>query len=212
MANNRKEQCTTVAASNRRILLHAPLLLLLVASGPCFAAEGDAEPGNAREIARTHGARDALWPDMQPTGAPMQAAQGSGTLPPHAPTPIALASDASMQIAQASPMPITVVVEPEAPQSGEPAPGAQPPDPPTPVASTPDGPKQLAEASDSASANTVAPVAQPPDAPMQPAQASDTAPPNTPAAALPFRNATHPPAPAPALLRYLQAPPAAGCT
>ncbi|WP_175727403.1 poly-beta-1,6 N-acetyl-D-glucosamine export porin PgaA [Burkholderia ambifaria] len=181
MANNRKEQCTTVAASNRRILLHAPLLLLLVASGPCFAAEGDAEPGNAREIARTHGARDALWPDMQPTGAPMQAAQGSGTLPPHAPTPIALASDASMQIAQASPMPITVVVEPEAPQSGEPAPGAQPPDPPTPVAPTPDGPKQLAEASDSASANTVAPVAQPPDAPMQPAQASDTAPPNTPA-------------------------------
>nr|WP_249182574.1 poly-beta-1,6 N-acetyl-D-glucosamine export porin PgaA [Burkholderia ambifaria] len=161
--------------------MHAPLLLLLVASGPCFAAEGDAEPGNAREIARTHGARDALPPDMQPTGAPMQAAQGSGTLPPHAPTPIALASDASMQIAQASPMPISVVVEPEAPQSGEPAPGAQPPDPPTPVAPTPDGPRQLAQASDSASANTPAPVAQTLDAPMQPAQASDTAPPNTPA-------------------------------
>ncbi|WP_175694729.1 poly-beta-1,6 N-acetyl-D-glucosamine export porin PgaA [Burkholderia ambifaria] len=181
MANNRKEQCTTVAPSNRRILLHAPLLLLLVASGPCFAAEGDAEPGSAREIARTHGARDALPPDLQPTGAPMQAAQGSGTLPPHAPTPIALASNASMQIAQASPMPITVVVEPEAPQSGEPAPGAQPPDPPTPVAPTPDGPKQLAQASDTAPANTVAPVAQMPDAPMQPAQASDTAPLNTPA-------------------------------
>ncbi|PRG12027.1 poly-beta-1,6 N-acetyl-D-glucosamine export porin PgaA [Burkholderia ambifaria] len=178
MANNRKEQCTTVAPSNRRILLHAPLLLLLVASGPCFAAEGDAEPGSAREIAKTHGARDALPPDLQPTGAPMQAAQGSGTLPPHAPTPIALASDASMQIAQASPMPITVVVEPEAPQSGEPAPSAQPPDPPTPAAPTPDGPKQLAQASDSAPANT---VAQTPDAPMQPAQASDTAPPNTPA-------------------------------
>ncbi|WP_175662953.1 poly-beta-1,6 N-acetyl-D-glucosamine export porin PgaA [Burkholderia ambifaria] len=181
MANDRKEQCTTVAPSNRRILLHAPLLLLLVASGPCFAAEGDAEPGSAREIARTHGARDALPPDLQRTGAPMQAAQGAGTLPPHAPTPIALASDASLQIAQASPMPITVVVEPEAPQSGEPAPGAQPPDPPTPVAPTPDGPRQLAEASDSAPANTVAPVAQTLDAPMQPAQASDTAPPNTPA-------------------------------
>ncbi|EMN1927555.1 poly-beta-1,6 N-acetyl-D-glucosamine export porin PgaA [Burkholderia ambifaria] len=181
MANNRKEQCTTVAPSNRRILLHAPLLLLLVASGPCFAAEGDAEPGSAREIARTHGARDALPPDLQPTGAPMQAAQGSGTLPPHAPTPIALASDASLQIAQASPMPISVVVEPEAPQSGEPAPGAQPPDPPTPAAPTPDGPKQLAQASDAAPANTVAPVAQMPDAPMQPAQASDTAPLNTPA-------------------------------
>ncbi|NHL68701.1 poly-beta-1,6 N-acetyl-D-glucosamine export porin PgaA [Burkholderia ambifaria] len=181
MANNRKQQCTTVAPSNRRILLHAPLLLLLVASGPCFAAEGDAEPGNAREIARTHGARDALPPDMQPTGAPMQAAQGSGTLPPHAPTPIALASDASMQIAQASPMPISVVVEPEAPQSGEPAPGAQPPDPPTPVAPTPDGPKQLAQAPDTAPANTSTPAAQPLDAPMQPAQASDTAPRNTPA-------------------------------
>ncbi|WP_175747218.1 poly-beta-1,6 N-acetyl-D-glucosamine export porin PgaA [Burkholderia ambifaria] len=181
MANDRQEQCTTVAPSNRRILLHAPLLLLLVASGPCFAAEGDAEPGSAREIARTHGARDALPPDLQPTGAPMQAAQGSGTLPPHAPTPIALASDASMQIAQASPMPISVVVEPEAPQSGEPAPGAQPPDPPTPVAPTPDGPKQLALASDSAPANTATPVAQTQDAPVQLAQASDTAPANTPA-------------------------------
>ncbi|WP_175733015.1 poly-beta-1,6 N-acetyl-D-glucosamine export porin PgaA [Burkholderia ambifaria] len=191
MANNRKEQCTTVAPSNRRILLHAPLLLLLVASGPCFAAEGDAEPGSAREIAKTHGARDALPPDLQPTGAPMQAAQGSGTLPPHAPTPIALASNASMQIAQASPMPISVVVEPEAPQSGEPAPGAQPPDPPTPVAPTPDGPKQLAQtldapmqpaqASDTAPPNTPAPVAQTPDASMQLTQASDTAPPNTPA-------------------------------
>ena|GEM_PF-613978 len=179
MANNRKEQCTTVAPSNRRILLHAPLLLLLVASGPCFAAEGDAEPGSAREIAGTHGARDALPPDMQPTGAPMQAAQGSGTLPPHAPTPIALASDASLQMAQASPMPITVVVEPEAPQSGEPAPGAQPPDPPTPVAPTPDGPRQLAQVPDTAPANTAAPMAQTQDAPMQLAQASDTVPPNT---------------------------------
>ncbi|WAS56095.1 poly-beta-1,6 N-acetyl-D-glucosamine export porin PgaA [Burkholderia ambifaria] len=181
MANNRKEQCTTVAPSNRRILLHAPLLLLLVASGPCFAAEGDAEPGSAREIAKAHGARDALPPDLQPTGAPMQAAQGSGTLPPHAPTPIALASDASLQIAQASPMPISVVVEPEAPQSGEPAPGAQPPDPPTPVAPTPDGPKQLAGASDSALPSTPVSIAQTQDAPMQLTQASDTAPANTPA-------------------------------
>nr|WP_249174864.1 poly-beta-1,6 N-acetyl-D-glucosamine export porin PgaA [Burkholderia ambifaria] len=161
--------------------MHAPLLLLLVASGPCFAAEGDAEPGSAREIAKAHGARDALPPDLQPTGAPMQAAQGSGTLPPHAPTPIALASDASLQIAQASPMPISVVVEPEAPQSGEPAPGAQPPDPPTPVAPTPDGPKQLAGASDSALPSTPVSIAQTQDAPVQLTQASDTAPPNTPA-------------------------------
>ncbi|WDR86485.2 poly-beta-1,6 N-acetyl-D-glucosamine export porin PgaA [Burkholderia ambifaria] len=219
MANNRKEQCTTVAPSNRRILLHAPLLLLLVASGPCFAAEGDAEPGSAREIAKAHGARDALPPDLQPTGAPMQAAQGSGTLPPHAPTPIALASDASMQIAQASPMPISVVVEPEAPQSGEPAPGAQSPDPPTPVAPTPDGPKQLAgasdsalpstpvsiaqtqdapmqltQASDTAPANTPAPIAQTQNAPMQPAQASDTAPPNTPAPIAQTQDTPMPPA------------------
>ncbi|QQK00747.1 poly-beta-1,6 N-acetyl-D-glucosamine export porin PgaA [Burkholderia ambifaria] len=198
MANNRKQQCTTVAPSNRRILLHAPLLLLLVASGPCFAAEGDAEPGSAREIAKTHGARDALPPDLQPTGAPMQAAQGSGTLPPHAPTPIALASDASLQIAQASPMPITVVVEPEAPQSGEPAPVAQtldapmqpaqasdtaPPNTPAPVAQMHDAPMQLTQAPDTAPPNTPAPVAQTQDAPIQLSQTSDTAQPNTPAPA-----------------------------
>ncbi|WP_175771311.1 poly-beta-1,6 N-acetyl-D-glucosamine export porin PgaA [Burkholderia ambifaria] len=177
MANNRKQQCTTVAPPNRRILLHAPLLLLLVASGPCFAAEGDAEPRSAREIAGTHGARDALPSDLQQ----MQAAQGADTLPPHAPTPIALASDASMQIAQASTMPITVVVEPEAPQSGEPASGAQPPGTPTPVAPMPDGPRQLAQAPDTAPANTAIPVAQTLDAPMQLTQASDTAPPDTPA-------------------------------
>ncbi|EDT40867.1 poly-beta-1,6 N-acetyl-D-glucosamine export porin PgaA [Burkholderia ambifaria] len=176
MANNRKEQCTTVAPSNRRILLHAPLLLLLLASGPCFAAEGDAEPGSAREIAGTHGSRDALPPDLQPTGAPMQVAQGSGTLPPHAPTPIAQASDASMQIAQASNTPTTVVVEPEAPQSSDPAPGAQPP-----VAQTPAAPMQLAQASDTAPPDT--PVAQTPDAPMQPAQAASTQAPDTPAPA-----------------------------
>ncbi|WP_175671884.1 poly-beta-1,6 N-acetyl-D-glucosamine export porin PgaA [Burkholderia ambifaria] len=177
MANNRKQQCTTVAPPNRRILLHAPLLLLLVASGPCFAAEGDAEPRSAREIAGTHGARDALPSDLQQ----MQAAQGADTLPPHAPTPIALASDASMQIAQASTMPITVVVEPEAPQSGEPASGAQSPGTPTPVAPMPDGPRQLAQAPDTAPADTAIPVAQTLDAPMQLTQASDTAPSDTPA-------------------------------
>ncbi|UEP32206.1 poly-beta-1,6 N-acetyl-D-glucosamine export porin PgaA [Burkholderia sp. B21-007] len=189
MANNRKQQCTTVAPSNRRILLHAPLLLLLLASGPCFAAEGDAEPGSAREIAGTHGTQDALPPDMQPTGAPMQVAQGSGTLPPHAPTPIAQASDASMQIAQASNTPTTVVVEPEAPQSSDPAPDAQ-----SPVAQTPDAPMQLAQASDTAPPDTPAPIALTPDAPMPPAHAADTAPPTTPAPVAQTPDAPMPPA------------------
>ena len=47
MANNRQQQCTTVVPPNRRVLLHAPLLCLLVASGPCLAAEGDAKPRDA---------------------------------------------------------------------------------------------------------------------------------------------------------------------
>ncbi|MDI9682266.1 hypothetical protein, partial [Burkholderia cenocepacia] len=67
MANNRQQQCTTVAPPNRRILLHAPLLCLLVVSGPCLAAEGDAEPGSASEIAGSRSAPDALPPNLQPT-------------------------------------------------------------------------------------------------------------------------------------------------
>ena len=181
MANNRKQQCTTVAPSNRRILLHAPLLLLLVASGSCLAAEGDAERHGASAIAGTNGAPDALPPDMQPAGTSMQIAQGSGALPPNAPTPIAQASDASMQIAQASNppppnMPTTVVVEPEAPQASDAAPGAR-----SSTSNAPDASAPVAQASDTAPPNTPAPAAQPPDAAIQLAQASDTAPPDTPA-------------------------------
>ncbi|MCA3788720.1 MAG: hypothetical protein IOC03_27250, partial [Burkholderia sp.] len=184
MDNNRKQQCTTVAPPNRRILLHAPLLLLLVASGPCFAAEGDAEPGGAREIAGS--APDALPPGMQATGTSMQIARGSGTLPPHAPTPIAQASDASMQIAQAPnpALPTTVVVDPDAPQPGDTSPNT-----PAPVAQTSNPPMQLAQAFDTAPPNTSAPHAQTSNAPMQLAQASGIAQPETPSPVAPTSGA-----------------------
>ena len=189
MANNRQQQCTTVAPPNRRILLHAPLLLLLIASGSCLAAEGDAEPGSAREVAGTHGAPDALPPDMWPTGASMQIAQGPDTLPPHAPTPIAQASDVSMQIAQASnsqpqAMPTTVVVEPEVAQPSEAAPDARASNAQAADAQPSNAPpQQLAWRADTATPNMPAPAAQSPDASIPLAQAPDTAPPNSPAPA-----------------------------
>ncbi|AFQ50902.1 poly-beta-1,6 N-acetyl-D-glucosamine export porin PgaA [Burkholderia cepacia] len=181
MANNRKQQCTTVAPPNRRILLHAPLLLLLVASGPCFSVEGDAEPGGASEIAGTNGATNALPPGMQPTGASMQIAQNATTGPPNAPTPIARASDASMQIAQASNpqppnLPTTVVVEPDPPQPNDQAAAAQSLNTPTPVAQTSNAPIQIALASDIAAPETSTPAATASAAPMQTAQRSDPQP------------------------------------
>ncbi|KUY56792.1 poly-beta-1,6 N-acetyl-D-glucosamine export porin PgaA [Burkholderia sp. RF2-non_BP3] len=196
MANNRRQQCTTAAPPNRRILLHAPLLLLLIASGSCLAAEGDAAPGGASEIAGTRGATDALPPDMQPTAASLGIAQGRNALPPQAPTPIAQASDASMQLAQASDpqpqaMPITVVVDPDVAQPSEPAPGAPiqiaqatdtaPPSTPPPIEPTSSAPMQPAQASDTAPSNTPAPVAQASDAPIGVAQAANPQPPDTPA-------------------------------
>ncbi|CAG2350606.1 poly-beta-1,6 N-acetyl-D-glucosamine export porin PgaA [Burkholderia sola] len=141
MANNRQQQCTTVVPPTRRILLHAPLLCLLVASGPCLAGEGDAQP---------------------------QVAQGSGTQPPQAPTPIAQASDTSMQIAQGSnpAMPTTVVVDPDAPQPSGPSSNA---------------PMLLAQAFvDTAPPDTSAPRAQTSDAPQPPAQTATAAPPTPP--------------------------------
>ncbi|CAG9240906.1 Biofilm PGA outer membrane secretin PgaA [Burkholderia diffusa] len=196
MANNRRQQCTTAAPPNRRILLHAPLLLLLIASGSCLAAEGDAAPGGASEIAGTRGATDAPPPDMQPTAASLGIAQGRNALPPQAPTPIAQASDASMQLAQASDppqqaMPITVVVDPDVAQPSEPAPGAPiqiaqatdtaPPSTPPPIEPTSSAPMQPAQASDTAPSNTPAPVAQASDAPIGVAQAANPQPPDTPA-------------------------------
>ncbi|WP_176015359.1 poly-beta-1,6 N-acetyl-D-glucosamine export porin PgaA [Burkholderia sp. BCC0398] len=141
MANNRQQQCTTVVPPTRRILLHAPLLCLLVASGPCLAGEGDAQP---------------------------QVAQGSGTQPPQAPTPIAQASDTSMQIAQGSnpATPTTVVVDPDAPQPSGPSSNA---------------PMLLAQAFvDTAPPDTSAPRAQTSDAPQPPAQTATAAPPTPP--------------------------------
>lgn len=204
MANNRKQQCTTDAPSNRRILLHAPLVLLLVASGPCFSADGDTEAGGVNAIAGTHGAPDAPPRAMQPTVVSIQIADAAGAPPPHAPTPIAQASDASMQIAQASnpQQPTTVVVEPEAPISSDPVPVARSPDTPTtpntpaPVAQTPDTPVLLAQAttarptdaptlpaaptSDTPASPSPASIAPTPDAPPTVAQPAPAVPSNTP--------------------------------
>ncbi|RQS21593.1 poly-beta-1,6 N-acetyl-D-glucosamine export porin PgaA [Burkholderia sp. Bp8992] len=197
MANNRQQQCTTAAPSNRRILLHAPLVLLLVASSPCFSAEGDAKPGGAGAIAGS--APDALPRGLHPTVTSIEIAQDAGTLPPHATTPIARASDASLQIAQAPnpTMPTTVVVDPVVSQPGDPGPGAASPmllaqafdtAPPTPSASrasTSNVPLQLAQASGTAQPNAPAPSAPasgaPPTPPTQTAQASGTPMPNSPA-------------------------------
>ncbi|WP_396330821.1 poly-beta-1,6 N-acetyl-D-glucosamine export porin PgaA [Burkholderia anthina] len=215
MANNRKQQCTTVAPPNRRILLHAPLVLLLVASAPCLAAEGDAEPGSTSEIAGTNGAPDALPPDLQPTGASTQAAQGPDTpalnaqgpeiQPPNAPTPIAQATNSSMQLAQASSpqapnQPTTVVVDPDAPQPGDPAPGTTSPSPPTtqaPLATTSNAPMQLAQASDTAPSNALAPARQTSDAPSQPAQPAQAANPQPQEAPVQTSGAPAPESPAP---------------
>nr|WP_241020885.1 poly-beta-1,6 N-acetyl-D-glucosamine export porin PgaA [Burkholderia sp. Ac-20344] len=158
--------------------MHAPLVLLLVASGPCFAAEGESESGGASAIAGTHGAPDAPPRDMRPMVVSIQIAQAESAPPPHAPTPIAQASDASMQVAQASnpQQPTTIVVEPEAPQSGNPVPGARSPDTPAPVAQAPDAPMLLAQATN----------VQPPDAPARPASTmSDTAASPSPAPVVP---------------------------
>ncbi|KVM80038.1 poly-beta-1,6 N-acetyl-D-glucosamine export porin PgaA [Burkholderia stagnalis] len=43
----------TALPRNRRILLHAPLMLLLMASGTCVAAEGDADSTQPAEVAAT---------------------------------------------------------------------------------------------------------------------------------------------------------------
>ncbi|VWB08677.1 poly-beta-1,6 N-acetyl-D-glucosamine export porin PgaA [Burkholderia lata] len=201
MANNRQQPCTTVAPSNRRILLHAPLVVLLVASGPCFSADADTEAGRVNEIAGTNGSPDAPQRDLRPTVVSIQIAQVEDAPPPHAPTPIAQASDASMRIAQASnpqppAMPTTVVVEPEAPQSSNPVPGARSPDTPAPVTHATDAPMLLAQAesarppdaptlpastmSDTSTSPSPAPVAPASDSPPKVAQAAPTAPPIAP--------------------------------
>ncbi|WP_175941810.1 poly-beta-1,6 N-acetyl-D-glucosamine export porin PgaA [Burkholderia pyrrocinia] len=137
MAINRKQQCTTVAPSSRRILLHAPLVLLLVASGPCFSAEGDTEPGGVGEIAGTNGA-----PDPKPPGVPTPGALVPDASPPNAPTLIAQAASAQTPNAQAPAAQAPTPQTPGAPMANAPmpntqAPGAQPPDAQMPDAETP---------------------------------------------------------------------------
>ncbi|WP_334002909.1 poly-beta-1,6 N-acetyl-D-glucosamine export porin PgaA [Burkholderia cepacia] len=141
MANNHQQSCTAVAPSNRRILLHAPLVLLLVASGPCFSAEGDTESGRISEIAGSAGAPDRRPPDVSAQGSPAPDVQ-----PPNARTLIAQASSAQM--------------------SDTSTPAASPPDPQTPGAptSSPSTPGMPAP-------NAQAPGAQPPASQVPEAQA-----------------------------------------
>ncbi|KWE19102.1 hypothetical protein WL74_24810 [Burkholderia cepacia] len=149
MANNHQQSCTAVAPSNRRILLHAPLVLLLVASGPCFSAEGDTESGRISEIAGSAGAPDRRPPDVSAQGSPAPDVQ-----PPNARTLIAQASSAQMS-------------DTSTPAGSQPAsPTGQPPDPQTPGAptSSPSTPGMPAP-------NAQAPGAQPPASQVPEAQA-----------------------------------------
>ncbi|WP_321877822.1 poly-beta-1,6 N-acetyl-D-glucosamine export porin PgaA [Burkholderia cepacia] len=145
MANNHQQSCTAVAPSNRRILLHAPLVLLLVASGPCFSAEGDTESGRISEIAGSAGAPDRRPPDVSAQGSPAPDVQ-----PPNARTLIAQASSAQMS-------------DTSTPAGSQPG---QPPDPQTPGAptSSPSTPGMPAP-------NAQAPGAQPPASQVPEAQA-----------------------------------------
>lgn len=146
MANNHQQSCTAVAPSNRRILLHAPLVLLLVASGPCFSAEGDTESGGRiSEIAGSAGAPDRRPPDVSAQGSPAPDVQ-----PPNARTLIAQASSAQMPDAS------TPAASQPDPQPGQ-TPGA-----PTSSPSTPGMPAPNAQA---------APGAQPPASQVPEAQA-----------------------------------------
>ena len=149
MANNHQQSCTAVAPSNRRILLHAPLVLLLVASGPCFSAEGDTESGRISEIAGSAGTPDRRPPDVSAQGSPAPDVQ-----PPNARTLIAQASSAQMS-------------DTSTPAASQPAsPPGQPPDPQTPGAptSSPSTPGMPAP-------NAQAPGAQPPASQVPEAQA-----------------------------------------
>lgn len=151
MANNHQQSCTAVAPSNRRILLHAPLVLLLVASGPCFSAEGDTESGGRiSEIAGSAGAPDRRPPDVSAQGSPAPDVQ-----PPNARTLIAQASSAQM------PDTSTPAASQPDPQPGQP-PSSQTPGAPTSSPSTPGMPAPNAQA---------APGAQPPASQVPEAQA-----------------------------------------
>ncbi|RAF76436.1 poly-beta-1,6 N-acetyl-D-glucosamine export porin PgaA, partial [Burkholderia multivorans] len=100
MANNPKQQCTTVAPPNRRILVHAPLVLLLVASGSCFAAESDADAVGASGTAGTQGASETMPADVPTAGATSHDATAPDTTAPDATTPHATPPSAQPPTAQ----------------------------------------------------------------------------------------------------------------
>ena len=164
MANNHQQSCTAVAPSNRRILLHAPLVLLLVASGPCFSAEGDTESGGRiSEIAGSAGAPDRGPPDASVQGSPAPDAQ-----PPNARTLIAQASSAQMPDAS------TPAASQSAPQSGQP-PGPQTPGAPTSSSSTPGMPAPNAQPPGAQPPASQVPEAQAPNAQIPDLRTADPA-------------------------------------
>ncbi|KVA26799.1 hypothetical protein WI44_27340 [Burkholderia cepacia] len=164
MANNHQQSCTAVAPSNRRILLHAPLVLLLVASGPCFSAEGDTESGGRiSEIAGSAGAPDRGPPDASAQGSPAPDAQ-----PPNARTLIAQASSAQMPDAS------TPAASQSDPQPGQP-PGPQTLGAPTSSSSTPGMPAPNAQTPGAQPPASQVPEAQAPNAQIPDLRTADPA-------------------------------------
>ncbi|MCA8247188.1 poly-beta-1,6 N-acetyl-D-glucosamine export porin PgaA [Burkholderia multivorans] len=100
MANNPKQQCTTVAPPNRRMLVHAPLVLLLVASGSCFAADSEADAVGASGTAGTQGASETMPADVPTAGATSHDATAPDTTAPDATTPHATPPSAQPPTAQ----------------------------------------------------------------------------------------------------------------
>ncbi|THJ57096.1 poly-beta-1,6 N-acetyl-D-glucosamine export porin PgaA [Burkholderia sp. LS-044] len=167
MANNHQQSCTAVAPSNRRILLHAPLVLLLVASGPCFSAEGDTESGRISEIAGSAGAPDRRPPDVSAQGSPAPDVQ-----PPNARTLIAQASSAQMSDT-ATPAGSQPTSQPASP-TGQP-PGPQTPGAPTSSPSTPGMPAPNAQAPGAQPPASQVPEAQAPNAQIPDLRTADPA-------------------------------------
>ncbi|WP_321918806.1 poly-beta-1,6 N-acetyl-D-glucosamine export porin PgaA [Burkholderia cepacia] len=167
MANNHQQSCTAVAPSNRRILLHAPLVLLLVASGPCFSAEGDTESGRISEIAGSAGAPDRRPPDVSAQGSPAPDVQ-----PPNARTLIAQASSAQMSDTS-TPAGSQPASQPASP-TGQPL-GPQTPGAPTSSPSTPGMPAPNAQAPGAQPPASQVPEAQAPNAQIPDLRTADPA-------------------------------------
>ncbi|WP_246327147.1 poly-beta-1,6 N-acetyl-D-glucosamine export porin PgaA [Burkholderia guangdongensis] len=68
--NNIHKRSLIAVPRNRRMLLQAPLMFLLVASGTCVAAEGDVQSNGPNEVAETNGASSTQsTPSTQPADA-----------------------------------------------------------------------------------------------------------------------------------------------